>query len=78
MKRIVVIKERWCLIGEWHDAAKGKPAYLTDASCIRVWGTTAGLGELAMSGPTKETKLDFCGTVVIEPDSVLFSLLCTK
>lgn len=76
MKRILVLKERWCLIGEWHDAIGDKPAYLTDASCIRTWGTTAGLGEIAMTGPTPSTNLDFCGTVIIERESLLFSLVC--
>lgn len=77
MKRIVVLRERWCFIGEWHDAEDTKPAYLTDASCIRIWGTTAGLGEIAVNGPTKDTVLDFSGTVVLAPESLLFSLTCT-
>jgi len=29
-----------------------------DASCIRRWGTTAGLGEIATGGPTADTVLD--------------------
>ena len=35
---------------------------LTDARCIRRWGTTKGLGEL-VNGPTRETALDPAGTV---------------
>ena len=35
----------------------------TNASVIRRWGTTRGLGEIAMGGPTPETKLDPIGTV---------------
>lgn len=77
MKVIIALKERWVFIGEWHDAVGDKPAYLTDASCIRTWGTTAGLGEIALKGPTKNTWLDFCGTVVIEKEALLFSLNCT-
>lgn len=51
-------------------------AVLTDARNIRVWGTTAGLGEL-ISGPTKATKLDFVGTVRI-PMRAVISIIDTE
>jgi hypothetical protein len=35
---------------------------ITNASNIRIWGTTNGLGEL-VSGPTSKTVLDRVGTV---------------
>jgi len=35
----------------------------TNASVVRRWGTTRGLGELAASGPLENTKLDPIGTV---------------
>jgi hypothetical protein len=35
---------------------------ITNASNIRIWGTTNGLGEL-VSGPTSKTVLDHVGTV---------------
>jgi len=35
---------------------------ITGARNIRVYGTSKGLGEL-ISGPTKDTKLDYAGTV---------------
>ena len=31
---------------------------ITDAKNIRCWGTTEGLGELALKGPQAETQLD--------------------
>ena len=36
---------------------------ITNARNIRYWGTTRGLGELALTGPTDKTKLDDVGTV---------------
>ncbi len=36
---------------------------ISDARNIRVWGTTAGLGELVQNGPTPKTELDVVGTV---------------
>ena len=36
--------------------------HIENASNIRVWGTTTGLGEL-VSGPTKATKLDKTGNI---------------
>ena len=76
-RRIVALSERWVFIGDYHAPTETAPASLTDASCIRIWGTTAGLGEIALRGPTPNTKLDPCGTLIIEPGAVLFSLVCT-
>lgn len=43
---------------------------LVNASNIRVWGTTKGLGEL-VSGPMSGTKLDKVGTVKIPTRAVI-------
>jgi hypothetical protein len=76
-KRIVVIQSGWVFIGEWHPATDTAPAFLSDASCIRRWGTTAGLGQLALSGPTDDTVMDMAGIVVLDnPQAVLFSIRC--
>ena len=45
---------------------KGGTGYLKNASVIRRWGTTGGLGELALSGKTESTKLDSCGEFEFE------------
>ena len=45
---------------------KGTTGYMKNASVIRRWGTTGGLGELAISGPTDSTKLDSCGEFEFE------------
>lgn len=63
--RIIVADRGWVFVGECEDMPDGQVT-IRNANCIRVWGTTRGLGELA-NGPTKDTKLDPCGTVVTKP-----------
>jgi hypothetical protein len=77
-RRIVALSDRWVFIGYYHAATSTGPAYLSEASCIREWGTSAGLGEIALTGPTPKTKLDPCGILVLDnPASVIFSIRCT-
>lgn len=38
---------------------------ITKARSIRKWGTTKGLGQLALSGPTTSTVMDECGDVFV-------------
>ena len=60
--KIVVLQRGWVLIGRFER--DGNDCKLHDASVIRNWGTTKGLGELALSGRTKGTKLDKCNGLI--------------
>lgn len=51
---------------------------VTDAQCIRRWGTTAGLGQLALTGPTTSSKLDAAGTVRAPQSSLVHLIDCTE
>lgn len=75
---IVVVESGWVFLAERVDQGQNAEDWrLENASVIREWGTTAGLGEIALHGPTPKTKLDFCGTPVIPKNKVLFRLPCT-
>lgn len=60
--KIVILQRGWVMIGKLER--NGSECKLHQASVIRNWGTTKGLGELAIEGKKKDTKLDKCGGVV--------------
>ena len=59
--KIVVLQRGWVLIG--YFSRDGNNCSLTKAKVIRRWGTTKGLGELAVSIPS-DTILDPCNGLV--------------
>ena len=59
--KIVILDRGHVLVG--NVKVDGDWIETTNASVIRRWGTTRGLGQIAMGGPTPETKLDPIGTV---------------
>lgn len=77
--RIVVLDNGFVFMGHFHPAKEGKPAYITQALNLRVWGTTKGLGEIALGGPTGKTVMDDYGVVVLDnPEAVLFTIPCAN
>lgn len=60
--KIVVLQRGWIMVGRFER--NGQDCKLHNASVIRRWGTTKGLGEIASGGPTSSTILDKCGGVV--------------
>ncbi len=59
--RIAILQRGWVVVGKFRK--NGPQCFLDDASVVRTWGTTRGLGEIALNGPTDSTRLDPCGTV---------------
>ena len=72
--RIVVLQRGWIVVGLYSEV--GNEIVVTSASIIRRWGTTRGLGELADSGPLKQTILDKAGTVRAHKLTVVLTLDC--
>lgn len=60
--KIVVLQRGWVLVGRFEK--DGTNCKLHDANVLRSWGTTKGLGEIALNGPTSSTKLDKCNGLV--------------
>ena len=77
---IVVLDRGFIYVGEVEN--DGEWCVIHSPRNIRSYGTTEGLGQLALSGPTGTTKLDKCGTVraphhalihIIETDKSLWA-----
>lgn len=72
--RIVVLQRGWVYIGMLSQ--KGVNCFLENAYCIRRWGTTDGLGQLALNGKTEDTILDKAGLVEYHKLTEIFALVC--
>lgn len=75
MKVVLVLQRGWVAVGDLGEDTAEKVT-LTSASIIRRWGTTKGLGELALEGPKKNTVLDPCGVVEAHPAAVVLRIPC--
>lgn len=74
--RIVVADRGFVFVGSTIAEEDGSLT-ITDAKCIRIWGTDEskpGLGWLAQNGPTGKTKLDLSGTVRVPKHAVVMTL----
>ena len=72
--KIVVLQRGWVCVGKY--SKEGNEGVLTDASVIRIWGTSKGIGELAQNGPLSNTKLDPCGLVRFNELSTVLIIDC--
>lgn len=74
--KIAVLQRGNVLVGRFKRT--GDMCELTDASVIRIWGTTRGLGQIAAEGPTGNTKLDPCGRVTFHILTAVMLIDCTQ
>ena len=73
-KQIVVLDRGFVYVGDVTTDADW--CVIEGASCVRRWGTSKGLGELAASGPLENTVLDPAGTVRAPMRAVIGMLKC--
>ena len=75
--KIVILQRGWIVVGRFER--NGNDCKLNNASVIRTWGTTNGLGEIAKKGPTGSTKLDKCyGVVQFDYLTVVATIDCDQ
>jgi hypothetical protein len=72
---IFIVSENWVFCGE-HEMVGDQYVRLRNCYNIRVWGTTQGLGELALKGAQAETVLDFYGVVTLPVAHILGVIEC--
>ena len=71
--KICVLQRGFVLVGHYKE--EGTQCTLNNASVIRRYGTTKGLGELASDGKLKDTILDKCnGEVEFDKITLVFSI----
>ena len=74
--KIAVLERGFVYIGR--AAIDGATISLTDARCIRRWGTTRGLGQLALEGKQENTKLDSAGHIVAPLSALIHTIDCDE
>ena len=72
--RIVVADRGFVYVGNVSKTESG--LMITNARNIRKWGTSRGLGQLAVDGPQQGTVLDNVGTVEIPTHAVMHIIEC--
>lgn len=69
-----------CMQGAWMLVARtkvvGEELELSDVACIRRWGTSAGVGQLAKEGPLQATVMDNEPDQIIDRIQVIRAIPC--
>jgi len=78
MKEIIIVTQGFVFLGEVSTTSEDGTSYLviTDAKNIRNYGTSKGLGQIALEGPQAETVLDECGTILIPLSALVGRIKC--
>lgn len=74
--KIAILQRGWVMVGRF--GKKGTQCFLEDASVVRSWGTSKGIGEIALNGPTTNTVLDPCGKVEFHELTTVALLECSQ
>jgi hypothetical protein len=72
--QIVIGQRGWVWVGR--TSTEDEQVTITDARCIRRWGTTGGLAQLANDGPQTGTTLEPACTVRLHQLTVVATIDC--
>jgi len=72
--RIVILQRGWVVVGKFSQ--EGVHCKLEGAYVIRKWGTSNGIGELALKGPLDDTILEESGIIRFNAGTEIFQLDC--
>ena len=72
--RIIILQRGWIIIGKYYQ--QGSQCWIDSGYVIREWGTTKGLGQLALEGTQPNTKLDAVSCVKFHELTVVASMIC--
>ena len=74
--KIVILQRGWVKVGCFYQ--DGANCRLENCATIRLWGTTKGLGEIALNGPTSKTILDPEPICRFHELTIIATLDCTE
>lgn len=75
--RIVILQRAWCVVGKFYQV--GHACEIRNGFVIRRWGTSEGLGELALKGKLSDTILDkLPPSIKFHELTIIASLVCVK
>jgi hypothetical protein len=74
--RIVILQRGWVVVGRFSQS--GSECKITNGYVIRRWGTTSGLGQLAVSGPLPDTKLEATPEITFHELTKIADIKCEE
>ncbi len=74
--RIVILQRGWVVIGRFYQ--NGHDCWIEKGYVIRSWGTTKGLGQLAIEGKQTDTVLDPVPLMKFHELTIVASMICDK
>lgn len=74
--RIVILQRGWIVIGNYYQ--KDSKCWIENGYVIRQWGTSEGLGQLAIEGKQENTVLDKIPKTEFHELTIVASMVCDK